>query len=226
MGHRALTSSLQAREDTEKNPRLWAAALRGQAQQEGPWPHSPPAVSLKSQGPRQRKQGPRPHCTADRWPWWSLGGGSAEGLEEGSGDAGLRCPCREGSMWALLRQAISDNHRQRQPARHRCDDGPLASRSRGAFPCEQDKSLKICRGTSGTRLRGGERGRLHRPRRPRPALRERRPRALQLTPGLSQDRGHHGVTTATPDSNHTTSQGTASSAWSLGWEPFAGHTCP
>lgn len=46
-----------------------------------------------------------------------------------------------------LRQAISDNHRQRQPARHRCDDGLLASRSRGGFPCEQDKSLKICRGT-------------------------------------------------------------------------------
>lgn len=32
----ALTSSLQAREDTEKNPRLWAVAPRGQAQQEGP----------------------------------------------------------------------------------------------------------------------------------------------------------------------------------------------
>lgn len=41
---------------------------------------------------------------------------------------------------------ISDNHRQRQPARHRCDDGLLASRSHGGFLCE-DKSLKICRGT-------------------------------------------------------------------------------
>lgn len=41
-------------------------------------------VALKNQGPRQRRQGPWPHCTADRWPWWSLGGGSAEGLEEGS----------------------------------------------------------------------------------------------------------------------------------------------
>lgn len=63
------------------------------------------------------------------------------------GDAGPRCPCHEGSRWALLRQAISDDHRQRQPARHRCDDGLLASRSRGRFPCEQDKSLKICCGT-------------------------------------------------------------------------------
>lgn len=55
-------------------------------------------VALKNQGPRQRRQGPWPHCTADRWPWWSLGGGSAEGLEEGSWRRRAEVPLPQGEQ--------------------------------------------------------------------------------------------------------------------------------
>lgn len=85
------TLSLQAWGDNAKGPGLGQRPCGRAAGHSGGAPVSTLTVHSwtlrvpeKSGFPSEETGAPWPRCTADRWPWWPLGGGSADGLEEGS----------------------------------------------------------------------------------------------------------------------------------------------